>query len=236
MPEIILEESWKTELQETLNQPFMKDLFRFLMTETQHGKTIYPQKDQVFSAFTMTPFNAVKVVILGQDPYHGPGQAHGLSFSVPETVKTPPSLANIYKELKRDLSLPIPKSGCLTSWAEQGVLLLNSVLTVEQGKAGSHQGKGWEKFTDAAIAALNNNADHLVFLLWGAYAQKKGKIIDRKRHLVLNSPHPSPLSAHRGFIGNSHFSQANEYLIKHFQTPIDWSIKDQQDKQQELLV
>src|SRR5690554_2535186 len=202
----------------------MQDLRSFLQVEKQAGKVIFPPAPLMFNAFNSTPFSQVKVVILGQDPYHGPGQAHGLSFSVPEAVPPPPSLQNIFKEIERDLGIARPAHGCLTSWAQQGVLLLNATLSVEQSRAGSHQNRGWETFTDAAIAALNHNRQHLVFLLWGSYAQKKGRLIDSNKHLVLSSPHPSPLSAHRGFIGNSHFSQANAYLQQQGLNPIDWSL------------
>lgn len=202
----------------------MQSLSAFLISEKKAGKVVYPEGANIFAAFDHTPFHKVKVVILGQDPYHGPGQAHGLSFSVRPGVRTPPSLQNIYKEINRDLGLPIPDHGFLESWADQGVLLLNSVLTVEQAKAASHQGRGWESFTDAAITHLNRERNNLVFLLWGSYAQKKGKVIDRNKHLVLTSPHPSPLSAHRGFLGNGHFSKANAYLEQTQQTPIDWSV------------
>ncbi len=204
----------------------MQNLRKYLVAEKAAGKVIYPPGGNFFAAFNHTPFDKVKLVILGQDPYHGPGQAHGLSFSVPSGVRIPPSLRNIYQELNRDLGLPSPAHGNLEHWADQGVLLLNAVLTVEQAKAGAHQGKGWEQFTDAAITVLNEKREHLVFLLWGSYAQKKGSFIDRQRHLVLQSPHPSPLSAHRGFIGNGHFSKANEYLRQNGQTPIDWSLKE----------
>lgn len=202
----------------------MVALSAFLRDEKRKGKEIYPRGDQMFAAFTHTPFEHVRVVILGQDPYHGPGQAHGLSFSVPRGIPAPPSLENIFKEIARDLRLPRPSHGNLETWAQQGVLLLNSVLSVERGLAASHQKKGWEGFTDAAIAALANERRGLVFMLWGAYAQKKGAVIDRTRHLVLESVHPSPLSAHRGFLGCGHFSKANEYLVEQGERPIDWSL------------
>ncbi|MEP3246542.1 MAG: uracil-DNA glycosylase [Sneathiella sp.] len=227
MADIKLEESWLKVLASEFEKDHMKNLRAFLEQEKRAGKVIFPEGKNIFTAFDCTPFQTVKVVILGQDPYHGPGQAHGLSFSVRDGVRTPPSLQNMYKEINRDLGLPIPKHGNLQNWAEQGVLLLNSVLTVEQAKAASHQGRGWEEFTDAVVSALNKERDRLVFLLWGSYAQKKGKVIDRNRHLVLTSPHPSPLSAHRGFLGNGHFSKANEYLERTHQTPIDWSVPDQ---------
>ncbi len=226
MAEIKLEKSWLAELEPEFSKSYMKSLREFLAAEKKAGKIIYPDGDNIFAAFNHTSFGKVKVVILGQDPYHGPDQAHGLSFSVRKGVRTPPSLQNIYKELNRDLSMPIPKHGFLENWADQGVLLLNSVLTVEQARAGSHQKKGWETFTDAAVSALNEHRSNLVFLLWGSYAQKKGNVIDRNKHLVLTSPHPSPLSAHRGFLGNGHFSETNTYLQKTGQSAIDWSLSD----------
>jgi uracil-DNA glycosylase len=195
------------------------------MTRKQHRAVIYPPGPQIFNALNSTPFDQVRVVILGQDPYHGPGQAHGLCFSVMPGVKTPPSLANIYREIQSDLGIDMPHHGYLQSWAEQGVLLLNAVLTVERGQAGSHQGKGWETFTDEVVRLLNDKTQGLVFMLWGSYAMKKGSMIDRKRHLVLTAPHPSPLSAHRGFLGCKHFSAANDYLEKQQKQPIDWSVK-----------
>lgn len=221
-----LEAGWLAALGEEFNKPYMHDLRRFLQQEKDQGKTIYPPGSLWFNAFNTTPFEQVKVVILGQDPYHRPGQAHGLCFSVQKGVAFPPSLQNIFKELREDLGLPIPPHGCLQHWAEQGVLLLNAVLTVEEGKAGAHQGKGWETFTDAAIRALNERRQHLVFLLWGSYAEKKGAYIDTQRHLVLKSPHPSPLSAHRGFFGNRHFSKANTYLEQHGQRAINWQLPE----------
>lgn len=199
-------------------------LAQFLRAEKQAGKIIYPRGSRIFAALDTTPFDAVRVVILGQDPYHGPGQAHGLCFSVLPGVPVPPSLENIFKEIERDLRIPRPDHGCLVPWARRGVLLLNSVLTVEQNKPGSHAGKGWEGFTDACIDALNREREGLVFLLWGSYAQAKGKLIDLRRHRVLKAPHPSPLSAHRGFIGCGHFSRTNDYLREHGQEPIDWSL------------
>jgi uracil-DNA glycosylase len=221
---IRLEASWKARLEDYLRRPDMQALAAFLRAQKADGKHIYPPGPAIFSAFDHTPFDAVRVVILGQDPYHGPGQAHGLCFSVPAGVRVPPSLDNIFKEIQRDLGIARPDHGCLTPWADRGVLLLNSVLTVEEGRAGAHQGKGWEGFTDAAIAALNREREGLVFLLWGAYAQRKGSLIDRNRHCVLTSVHPSPLSAHRGFLGCGHFSAANQYLESHGQAPIDWSL------------
>ncbi|MEH6527229.1 MAG: uracil-DNA glycosylase [Sneathiella sp.] len=224
--DIKLDESWHECLLPEFEKSYMKELQKFLNIEKKQNKAIFPPRSETFSAFNNTSFNAVKLVILGQDPYHGPGQAHGLSFSVQSGVRVPPSLMNIYKEIERDLGIPRTKNGFLGNWAEQGVLLLNSVLTVEKGKAGSHQGKGWEKFTDVAIASIAEKRDNIVFLLWGSYAQKKGRFIDRNRHFVMESVHPSPLSAHRGFIGNGHFSKANEYLISINRPPIDWSVGD----------
>lgn len=219
-----LEPSWKERVGDYFDRPDMQALSDFLRRELRDGKVIFPPPKQIFAALDATPFDQVKVVILGQDPYHGPGQAHGLCFSVQPGVAVPPSLRNMYVELQRDLNFVPPRHGCLTRWAEQGVLLLNAVLTVEQGLAGSHQGKGWEGFTDAVIEALNREREHLVFLLWGSYAQAKGRLIDARRHLVLKAPHPSPLSAHRGFIGCGHFSAANDYLVSHGATPVDWTL------------
>jgi uracil-DNA glycosylase len=219
-----LEPSWKTRIGDYLLRPEMQALAAFLRAEKRAGKRIYPPGPEIFAAFAHTPFDAVRVVILGQDPYHGPGQAHGLCFSVRPGVRVPPSLENIFKEIERDLGIPRPDHGCLTPWADRGVLLLNSVLTVEEGRAGSHQGKGWEGFTDAAIDALNRERDGLVFMLWGSYAQRKGQLIDIRRHCVLKSVHPSPLSAHRGFLGCGHFSAANRYLEAHGHAPLDWSL------------
>ncbi|WP_038250576.1 uracil-DNA glycosylase [Ghiorsea bivora] len=216
--------AWHIRLQKTLGAPYMQKLNAFLQHEYAAGKVIYPKPEHIFQALHTTPFAQVKVVILGQDPYHGEGQAHGLSFSVPVGVAVPPSLKNIYKELQYDLGINIPHHGCLESWAKQGVLLLNSVLTVEQGKAGSHQNKGWELFTDEVIALLNDEKEHVVFILWGAYAQKKGACIDASKHLVLRGLHPSPLSAHRGFFKQHYFSQTNAYLEKYGQSAIDWSL------------
>ena len=224
MSKIDLPSSWLAHVESEFSQPYMKQLKLFLQAEKREGKTIYPASDSIFNAFKATPFNDVKVVILGQDPYHGVGQAHGLSFSVPKGVRTPPSLVNIFKEINRDIGVPIADHGCLQSWAEQGVLLLNATLTVEQANAGSHQGQGWELFTDKVIEVLSDQREHVVFLLWGSYAQKKGRVIDQNKHLVLRSAHPSPLSAYRGFIGNGHFSATNEYLEKHGQSPIDWQV------------
>lgn len=219
-----LHPSWQAVLGDELHKPYMEALRNFLKQEKAAGKTIYPPGPLIFNAFNHTPFEKVKVVIIGQDPYHGPGQAHGLSFSVPKGVDLPPSLQNIFKEISADLNIPMSRNGDLTPWADQGVLLLNATLTVEQAKAGAHQNKGWEQFTDAAIATLNQHREHLVFVLWGSYAQKKGDVIDARRHLVLKSVHPSPLSAHRGFFGNHQFSTINQYLIDHQQTPINWQL------------
>lgn len=221
---IRLEPGWKARIGDYLDRPEMRALSEFLRSEKRAGKVIYPPGPEIFAAFDHTPFEAVRVVILGQDPYHGPGQAHGLCFSVRPGVPVPPSLDNIFKEIHRDLGLPRPDHGCLTPWADRGVLLLNAVLTVERGQAGSHQGKGWEGFTDAAIEALNHEREGLVFLLWGSYAQRKGRLIDTRRHQVLTAVHPSPLSAHRGFIGCGHFSAANAWLQEQGRQPIDWSL------------
>ena len=228
-----LHPSWQAVIGDEFNKPYMQALRAFLSQEKAACKTIYPPSALIFNAFNHTPFDAVRVVIIGQDPYHGQdnkgqAQAHGLSFSVPPGLDLPPSLQNIFKEIAADLNIKmsprINHSGDLTPWANQGVLLLNATLTVEQAKAGSHQNKGWEQFTDAAIAALNAQRENLVFVLWGSYAQKKGAIIDEQKHLVLKSVHPSPLSAHRGFFGNHQFSTINQYLIKQGQTPIDWQV------------
>lgn len=219
-----LDKSWLNVIGGEFDKPYMQGLRDFLLTEKQQGKVIYPDGANIFNALNATAFEDVKVVILGQDPYHGPGQAHGLCFSVPPGVKPPPSLVNIYKELHQEFGMPIPSSGCLQSWAAQGVLLLNATLTVQQASAGSHQGKGWEAFTDAIVHRLNDQAEGVVFLLWGSYAQKKASFVDATKHLVLKSPHPSPLSAHRGFFGNGHFVKTNDYLAQLGKTPIDWSV------------
>jgi len=216
--------SWKPFLDDELNQPYMLVLKEFLRLEKNDGKIIYPHSSHWFHALEMTPLPTVKVVIIGQDPYHQPHQAHGLCFSVQPDVKIPPSLLNIYKELQADLGVPYALHGCLESWAKQGVLLLNSVLTVEYNKPNSHQGKGWETFTDKIIRTVAEQNEHVVFLLWGNYAQKKGAFIDQQRHLVLKAPHPSPLSAHRGFLGCRHFSKTNQYLEQHQQTAIHWEL------------
>lgn len=219
-----LEPGWKARLMSEFEAPYMQALREFLVAEKHAGKTIFPASANLFAALDATPFDQVKVVVLGQDPYHRPGQAHGLSFSVLPGVAIPPSLDNIFAEIRRDLGLARPDHGWLMPWAKQGVLLLNAVLTVERGLAGSHQGKGWERFTDAVVARLNEEREGLVFLLWGSYAQAKGKAIDGRRHKVLKAPHPSPLSAYRGFIGSGHFSAANAYLAARAVTPIDWSL------------
>jgi uracil-DNA glycosylase len=223
-----LHPSWQAVIGQAFNQTYMQNLGAFLKQEKAAGKIIYPPSELIFNAFNHTPFESVRVVIIGQDPYHGQDngrpQAHGLSFSVPEGIKPPPSLMNIFKEITADLGIGMSGKGDLSPWAAQGVLLLNATLTVEQSIAGSHQHRGWETFTDAAIAALNTQRNNLVFVLWGSYAQKKGKAIDSTRHLVLQSVHPSPLSAHRGFFGNHQFSQINQYLQQHGQAPIDWQL------------
>lgn len=221
-----LDESWKSRLADILATPSMLALGEFLRSEKAAGKRIYPPGSRMFAALDATPFEQVKVVILGQDPYHGPGQAHGLSFSVPPGVDVPPSLANIFAELRRDLGIAPPGHGCLLPWARRGVLLLNAVLSVEHGLAGSHQGQGWEAFTDAIVRRLNDEREGLVFLLWGSYAQKKGQIIDPRRHKILKAPHPSPLSAHRGFAGCGHFSATNDYLERRGLGAIDWRLPD----------
>lgn len=221
---IQLTPAWQQVLSEEFDTEYMAQLRAFLQQEKRDGQEIYPPGAQMFNALNTTPFHHVKVVIIGQDPYHGPGQAHGLSFSVPAGVRPPPSLQNIFKELHRDLGLTFGRDGDLTVWAEQGVLLLNAVLSVRARQANSHQGRGWERFTDAVIDRLNRERSGLVFLLWGSYAQKKGALIDRERHCVLTAPHPSPLSAHRGFIGCGHFSATNDYLQRQGMSPIDWSL------------
>ncbi|MFT3761295.1 MAG: uracil-DNA glycosylase [Pseudoxanthomonas sp.] len=221
---IKLEPSWKARVGDWLLRPEMRQLSEFLRQRKAVGARIFPPGPQIFAAFDATPFDAVKVVILGQDPYHGYGQAHGLCFSVSPGVPPPPSLENIFKEIGDEFGYPRPDHGYLMPWAKQGVLLLNSVLTVEEGRAGAHQGKGWEGFTDHVIETLSREREHLVFMLWGSYAQKKGAVIDVRRHRVLRAPHPSPLSAHRGFFGCGHFLAANQYLQQHGQTPIDWRL------------
>ncbi|MHA7879120.1 MAG: uracil-DNA glycosylase [Saccharospirillum sp.] len=221
-----LPDDWSGHLSGQFEQPYWAKLQAFLRQQSDSGERLFPPAEQVFRAFELTPFERVKVVILGQDPYHGPGQAQGLSFAVARGLRLPPSLVNIYKELEQDLGIQPVRHGDLSAWAEQGVLLLNAVLTVVQGKAGAHQGQGWETFTDAVIERLNQQRDHLVFMLWGSYAQKKGRIIDRQRHCVLEAPHPSPLSAHRGWFGCGHFSKANVYLRGTGQSPIQWQLDD----------
>jgi uracil-DNA glycosylase len=222
--DVKLSESWKNHLSEEFQKPYMIELKKFLKDQKLKKKVVYPPGSQIFHALNATDFDHVKVVILGQDPYHGPEQAMGLCFSVPRGVRTPPSLQNIFKEIESDLKIKRPNHGDLSAWANQGVLLLNATLTVEATKAGSHQKKGWELFTDKIISVLNKEKENLVFMLWGSYAQKKGEFIDRKKHLVLESVHPSPLSAHRGFLGCKHFSKANAYLKSKGIKPIDWSI------------
>lgn len=219
-----LHPSWQAVIGHELKKPYMQALRDFLKQEKAAGKTIYPPSPLIFNAFNHTPFEKVRVVIIGQDPYHGVDQAHGLSFSVPDGIAPPPSLINIFKEISANLGVRMSGKGDLTSWADQGVLLLNATLTVTQGQAGSHQGRGWEAFTDAAINALNTQRKNLAFVLWGSYAQKKGALIDEKNHLVLKSVHPSPLSAHRGFFGNHQFSRINQHLIQHGESPIDWQV------------
>ncbi len=219
--DIKIESSWKERLKDEFEKPYFTDLTKFVKAEYTTQK-IYPPGNLIFNAFEKCPFDKVKVVILGQDPYHEPGQAHGLCFSVPDGVKLPPSLQNIFKEIKNDLEIPVPNSGNLERWAEQGVFLLNATLTVRAHQAGSHQKKGWETFTDNVIRMLSDSGEHLVFLLWGAYAQRKGELINTNKHLVLSSVHPSPLSAHRGFFGNHQFSKTNEYLFAYGKEPINW--------------
>lgn len=221
---IKLIDSWKKWLLPEFSKPYMQTLKAFLQQEKAAGKIIYPPGPNIFNALNTTPFEQVKVVILGQDPYHGPKQAHGLCFSVQPGVPAPPSLQNIFKELRSDLGITPPNHGCLQAWATQGVLLLNSVLTVEAGKAASHQGRGWEQFTDKVIEAINTQKTHVVFMLWGSYAQRKGQFVDTRKHCVLQSTHPSPLSAYRGFIGCRHFSKANAYLKAQGLMPIDWQL------------
>jgi len=222
--QVQLESSWKARIGDWLLRPEMRELSAFLRKRKAAGVHVFPPGPEIFAAFNATPFEQVKVVVLGQDPYHGYGQAHGLSFSVKPGVPVPPSLLNIYKEIEADLAIPRPDHGCLLPWAQQGVLLLNAVLTVEEGKAGAHQGRGWEGFTDHVVDVLNREREGLVFLLWGAYAQQKGKVIDTRRHRVFKAPHPSPLSAHRGFLGCRHFSQANDYLARNGHARIDWRL------------
>ncbi len=221
---IQLEPSWLALLEGEFQKPYMRALRDFLLAEKQRGKVVYPPGKQIFAALNHSPFEKVRAVILGQDPYHGPGQAHGLSFSVAPGVHPPPSLQNIYKELEDDMGISPPKHGCLLPWANQGVLLLNAVLTVEAHKAASHQGQGWEEFTDRVIRELESRRENLVFILWGSYARKKGGFISRSRHLIIESPHPSPLAAHRGFFGSKPFSRTNAYLEQSGQKPISWEL------------
>ena len=221
---IKLEPSWKARVGDYLQRDEMQALAAFLRQRKAAGAHVFPPGPELFAAFDATPFDATRVVILGQDPYHGPGQAHGLCFSVRPGVPVPPSLLNVYKEIERDLGIPRPDHGCLLPWARQGVLLLNAVMSVEAGHAGAHAGKGWEGFTDHVVETLDREREGLVFLLWGSYAQKKGAMIDRQRHRVLKAPHPSPLSAHRGFIGCGHFSAANRWLQGRGLAPIDWRL------------
>lgn len=221
MAQVKIEESWASQLSSEFNKPYFEQLIQFVKAEYA-ASTCYPPGSLIFNAFNQTPFDKVKVVILGQDPYHGPGQAHGLCFSVNDGVQFPPSLVNIFKEIEAETGTPIPLSGNLTRWAEQGVFLLNTCLSVREHQAFSHSGKGWETFTDAVISRLSQEREGLVFLLWGAPAGKKASLIDAQKHLILRSAHPSPLSAYRGFFGNHHFTLTNDYLIQHGQQPIQW--------------
>ena len=219
--EVKIEKSWKEVLQTEFDKPYFENLVGFVKQEYA-SHTIFPPAGQIFNAFNTCPFNNVKVVILGQDPYHGPRQAHGLCFSVNDGIQFPPSLQNIFKEINSDLGIPMPKSGNLTRWAEQGVLLLNATLTVRASQAGSHQGRGWEEFTDAVIKIISEKAENVVFILWGSYAIKKKALIDASKHCILTAPHPSPLPSYRGFFGCKHFSQTNTYLTSKGKTPIEW--------------
>lgn len=229
MAEVKLEESWKRVLAPEFDSAYMRELRAFLLSEKEQGKHIFPKGADYFRALDLTPIDQVRVVILGQDPYHGAGQAHGLCFSVQPGVRIPPSLVNIYKEMQADLGIAPARHGFLESWARQGVLLLNSVLTVEEARAASHQGRGWERFTDQVIRAVNERVDHCVFILWGSYAQKKAAFVDQSRHLVLKSPHPSPLSAHNGFFGSRPFSKANRWLEEKGRGAIDWALPEKPD-------
>ncbi|TXF91473.1 uracil-DNA glycosylase [Neolewinella aurantiaca] len=224
MANVKIEASWKEALSEEFSKPYFKILTDFLKAEKAANKAIYPPGPLIFNAYNTTPIDEVKVVILGQDPYHNPGQAMGLSFSVPKGTRIPPSLRNINQELNTSLGLPVPDHGDLTKWAEQGVFLLNAMLTVERNQPGSHQRSGWQFFTDASIKAISQQRENVVFMLWGAFAGKKAVLVDKQKHLVLQSPHPSPFSAHKGFFGNNHFQQANDYLVKHGKSPIDWRV------------
>jgi uracil-DNA glycosylase len=226
LADIKLHSSWLEPLGGEFAQPYMAELKRFLLTEKERGKRIFPKGNEWFRALDLTPPEDVRVVILGQDPYHGPGQAHGLCFSVQPGVQPPPSLVNIYKELESDLGIKRPRHGFLEHWAKQGVLLLNSVLTVEMGRAASHRDRGWERFTDQIIQEVNTKSEPVVFMLWGNYAQKKAAFVDQSRHLVLKAPHPSPLSAHSGFFGCKHFSKANAFLVSKGLAPIDWALPE----------
>jgi len=219
--EVKIEDDWKNALQPEFDKPYFKELTNFIRSEYKSHQ-VFPPAKNIFTAFDRCPISKVKVIILGQDPYHNPGQAHGLCFSVPDNIVNPPSLKNIFKELNADLGKPTPSTGNLIDWADQGVLLLNATLTVRAHQPGSHQGKGWEYFTDEVVRILANNRSNLVFMLWGSYAQKKGAVIPGEKHLILKSAHPSPLSAHRGFFGNKHFSKTNNYLIDHKIKPIQW--------------
>ncbi len=219
--EVKIEASWKEALKGEFDKPYFKDLIAFVKEEYS-SQTVYPSEKEIFNAFDHCPLGKVEVVIIGQDPYHGPGQANGLCFSVADGIRQPPSLQNIFKEIKTDIGTDIPLSGNLERWADQGVLLLNATLTVRDNTPGSHQNKGWEEFTDAVIRVLSEQKNNLVFLLWGAYAQKKGEIVDKRKHLVLQSPHPSPFAAHKGFFGNQHFSKTNEYLSANAKKQINW--------------
>lgn len=219
--QVKIEKSWQEVLQTEFDKPYFENLVGFVKQEYA-SNTIFPPAGQIFNAFNTCPFNNVKVVILGQDPYHGPGQAHGLCFSVNDGIQFPPSLQNIFKEITSDLGIPAPKTGNLTRWAEQGVLLLNATLTVRASQAGSHQGKGWEEFTDAVIKTISEKAENVVFILWGSYAIKKKSLINVSKHCILTAPHPSPLSSYRGFFGCKHFSQTNTYLTSKGKTPIEW--------------
>lgn len=223
--EVAIESSWKQQLQEEFTKPYFGQIVQFLKKEKQAGKHIYPPGNQIFNAFSKTPVNKVKVVIIGQDPYHNPGQAHGLSFSVPYGVPPPPSLINIFKEIRDDIGMDtMPQHGCLESWAEQGVLLLNASLTVEANKPMSHSNIGWHHFTDAVIKKVSDTSEHVVFILWGRFAQGKASLIDTHKHLILKAAHPSPLSAHNGFFGCRHFSQANKWLAEHGMEPVNWTL------------
>ena len=224
MNKVRIHESWKRELNDEFSSMYMKNLRTFLKQELKLEKKIFPPMNKVFNAFNLTPFTNVKIVLVGQDPYHGNGQANGLSFSVEENIKIPPSLQNIFKELFTDLRLTSPQNGSLEKWAKQGVLLLNNCLTVEKGLPGSHQGKGWEKFTDKVLQTVNDKKKHIVFILWGRKAQEKGNFLDKNRHLVIESSHPSPFSAHTGFFGSKPFSRANKYLLEKRIEPIDWQL------------